>query len=389
VSFGRLGVGIEQAARNLDGKTRMVIRRIVRFPRRAATTVIGISLALALLVMSQHFPISMNHIVDVTFGVAQRMDATLSFAETADEKILAEVKRLPGVLSVEPVRGVEVILSAGGRERRDTILGLPANSYLYRVLDENLSGIGMRDDGITLPVNLAAKLGVKVGDRIRVQATDGKRAVADLMVTGIVKPYLAGAAYMEINALSRALREPGRVSAAYVLMDRDARDALSAAVKEIPMIAGVSFLDNASASMRKMFNEGSGFFAYMFVVFSCLMAGGVAYSAARVTFAEQERDLATLRVLGFGRREVSYVLLAEIGALLLIALPTGALLGGLLSRWLMSQFQTDLFTFPFITEPSAYGKSALFVACAVVGAVLAVRRGVDRLDLVGVLKSRE
>lgn len=389
VSFGRLGLGIERAARNLDGKSRMVIRRIVRFPRRAATTVIGISLALALLVMSQHFPISMNHIVDVTFGVAQRMDATLSFAETADDKILAEVSRLPGVLSVEPVRGVEVIMSAGGRERRDTILGLPANAYLYRVLDENLASVAMRDDGITLPVNLAAKLGVSVGDRIRVQATDGKRAVADLMVTGLVRPYLAGAGYMEINALSRALREPGRVSAAYVLMDGNARDALSEAVKEIPMIAGVSFLNTASASMRKMFNEGSGFFAYMFVVFSCLMAGGVAYSSARVTFAEQERDLATLRVLGFGRREVSYVLLAEIGALLLIALPTGALLGGLLSRWLMSQFQTDLFTFPFITEPFAYGRSALFVACAVIGAVLAVRRGVDRLDLVGVLKSRE
>ena len=127
----------------------------------------------------------------------------------------------------------------------------------------------------------------------------------------------------------------------------------------------------------------------MFVVFSCLMAGGVAYSAARVTFAEQERDLATLRVLGFSRREVSYVLLAEIGALLLVALPAGAILGTVLSRWLMSQFQTDLFTFPYVTNSAAYARSALFVVCAVIGAALAVRRGVDRLDLVAVLKSRE
>jgi len=389
VSFGRLGTGIERAARNLDGKTRMVIRRIVRFPRRSATTAIGISLALALLITSQHFPISMNHIVDVTFGFVQRMHATLSFAETADERILNEVRRLPGVFSVEAVRGVEVIFSAGGRERRDMILGLPANSYLYHVLDEHRNTVAMRDDGITLPYNLAVKLGVQVGDSVRVQATDGHRAVADLQVISVVKPYLAGAAYMEVNALSRALREPGRVSAAYVLMDRGAREELNREIKEIPMIAGVSFMDSASASMRKMLNEGSGFFAYMFVVFSCLMAGGVAYSAARVTFAEQERDLATLRVLGFGRREVSYVLLAEIGALLLISLPVGAILGGLLSRWLMSQFQTELFAFPYITESSAYGKSALFVACAVIGAVLAVRRGVDRLDLVSVLKSRE
>jgi putative ABC transport system permease protein len=287
------------------------------------------------------------------------------------------------------MRAVEVIMTSESRQRRDTILGLPAGAYLYRVLDQNMDGVEMRSDGITLPQNLANKLSAKVGDTIRVQATDGHRATAELVVTAIVKPYLAGTAYMEMEALGRALREPGRVSAAYVLMDRSARDALNRDVKVIPMIAGVSFLDNASASMRKMLNEGTGFFAYMFVVFSSLMAGGVAYSAARVTFAEQERDLATLRVLGFGRREVSYVLLAEIGALLLIALPTGVILGGALSRWLMSQFQTDLFTFPYITEAAAYGRSALFVACAVIGAVLAVRRGVDRLDLVGVLKSRE
>jgi putative ABC transport system permease protein len=194
---------------------------------------------------------------------------------------------------------------------------------------------------------------------------------------------------MEMHALSRALREPGRASAAYVLMDESQRDTLNRRVKELPMIAGVSFLDNASASMRKMLNEGSGFFSYMFVVFSCLMAGGVAFSSARVTFAEQERDLATLRVLGFGRREVSYVLLAEIGVLLLIALPAGVVLGAALSRWLMNQFQTELFAFPYVTNSMAYARSVLFVACAVIAAALAVRRGVDRLDMAGVLKSRD
>lgn len=389
VSFGRLGRGIEFAARTLDAKTRMVARRIARFPRRSATTVIGIALALALLITSQHFPISMNHIVDVTFGVAQRMDATLTFAETADDRVLHEVSRLPGVLTVEPLRATEVILTAGSRQRRETLIGLTRDAYLYRVLDENLESVAMRPDGITLAQNLAEKLAVRVGDRVTMQATEGRRAQANLTVVAIVKPYLAGSAYMEMNALNQVLREPERASGAYVLMDRAERERMNEHVKQTPQIAGISFLDNASASMRKMLNEGTGFFAYLFVVFSSLMAGGVAYSAARVTFAEQERDLATLRVLGFSRREVSYVLLAEIGSLLLVALPLGAVLGALLSRWLMSQFQTDLFTFPYITELSAYGRSTLFVGAAVIAAALSVRRGVDSLDLVGVLKSRE
>ncbi len=389
VSFGRLGSGIERSARTLDGKTRMVVRRIVRFPRRSATTVIGMSLALALLITSEHVPISMNHIVNVTFGVAQRMDATLTFAETADDRILAEVRRLPGVQAVEPMRGAEVILTAGSRERRDTVMGLPEDSYLFRLLDHEMNVVVPRAGGITLSEGLAEKLAVGVGDTVTMQATDGQQARAELTVVDVVKPYLAGAAYMELDALSRALREPGRVTAAYVLMDRSARDALNERIKKLPMIAGVSFLDTSAASMSKLLNEGSGFFAYMFVIFSSLMAAGVAYSSARVTFAEQERDLATLRVLGFGRREVSYVLLAEIGALLLIALPLGVILGALLSRWLMTQFQTDMFTFPYITHPSAYGEAALFVVIAVCAAALLVRRSVDRLDLVGVLKSRE
>jgi putative ABC transport system permease protein len=249
--------------------------------------------------------------------------------------------------------------------------------------------VSARRDGLTLSENLAGKLGVSLGDTVRLQATDGHRATAELSVVAIVKPYLAASAYLEIGALNRLLREPGRVTTAYLLIDRNQREAFSARVKQLPRIVSVSYLDNAKASMTKLLNEGSGFFNTLFVIFASLMAAGVAFSAARVTLAEQERDLATLRVLGFGRREASYVLLAEIGALLLAALPLGAAVGAGLSRWLMSQFETDLFTFPYVTAPIAYAKPAFFICIAVMGAALVVRRGVDRLDLVGVLKSRD
>ena len=119
------------------------------------------------------------------------------------------------------------------------------------------------------------------------------------------------------------------------------------------------------------------------------MAAGVAFSAARVTLGEQERDLATLRVLGFGRYEASWVLLGELLILLAVAIPFGLALGAGLSRWMMEQFETELFSFPFIFDVSAYARSALFVIAAVLIAALWVRRDVDRLDLVAVLKSRE
>ncbi|MEZ5501078.1 MAG: FtsX-like permease family protein [Steroidobacteraceae bacterium] len=387
--FGRLGLSAEAATANLDGKTRMVARRILRYPRRSLTTLGGIALAMALLVTSRHFPLSMNHIVNVTFGLAQRMDVMVTFSEASDERILADLGRLPGVLKVEPLRGAEMIFEAGSHRQRNTVIGVPADASLNRVLDENLRAVAPRNDGLTLSENLANKLGVKLGDHVHMQATDGHRVALDLAVTAIVRPYLSAPAYIELDALGRLLREPGRVTAAYLLLDRRQREAFAARTKELPRIVSVSFTDNASASMRKLLNEGSGFFAGMFVLFSSLMAAGVAFSAARVTFAEQERDLATMRVLGFSRREASYVLLAELGGLLLLALPVGAVMGAVLARWLMAQFETELFNFPFVTSAAAYAVSALIVSLAVAVATLVVRQGIDRLDLVAVLKARE
>lgn len=387
--FGSLGQSLERFAAGLDGKSRMVARRIIRFPRRSLTTMGGIALAMGLMVTTQHFPLAMNRIIEVTFGVAQRMDVLVAFSEAADDAILRDVGRLPGVLKVEPVRTSEVIFEAGNRRRRSSISGVPWDASLNRLLDADLIAVPARPDGLTLSDNLAGKLDVSLGDTVRLQATDGHRAAANLPVIAIVRPYLAASAYIELGTLNRLLREPGRVTAAHLLIDRRQRDAFNEKVKELPRIVSVSYLDNARASMSKLLNEGSGFFSGLFVLFSSLMAAGVAFSAARVTLAEQERDLATLRVLGFGRREASYVLLAEIGALLLVALPVGVVIGAGMSRWLMSQFQTDLFTFPYVTSTMAYAKPALFVAAAVMVATLLVRRGVDRLDLVGVLKSRD
>jgi putative ABC transport system permease protein len=387
--FGKLGAAVEAAARRFDARARMLVRRIVRFPRRSATTVGGIALSLALLVMSEHFPIAIDRIIDTHFGIAQRMDAHVTFAERQHERVLRELERLPGVLAVEPLRSAEVILVAGARREREALLGIPAGAVLNRLVGEDERPLELRTDGVTLTAGLARKLGVVPGDRIRIEGTDGRRIVAEATVVAVVKPFLGGGAYMERLALGQLMREPDRVDSAYLMVDAASREALALRLKEIPAIVGVTFADKAEASLRGLFEQGSGFFAAMFLAFSLVMAAGVAFSAARVTLGEQERDLATLRVLGFHRREASAVLLGEIGALLAVAVPVGLALGVGLSRWMISQFETEIFSFPFVLDLPTYARSALFVVGAVVAAALWVRRDVDRLDLVAVLKSRE
>jgi putative ABC transport system permease protein len=185
------------------------------------------------------------------------------------------------------------------------------------------------------------------------------------------------------------MREPGRISGAHVLLDAEQESAFNRRIKATPALLGASYLNLAESSMRRNYAEGVGVMNFIYFAFAAVMAGGVAFSAARITLAEQERDLATLRVLGFTRAEVSYVLVGEIAALALLAVPLGIGLGALLARLLMRLFETDMYAFPYVFEPAGYGLAVGFSLACVLSAALVVRFGVDRLDMVGVLKARD
>lgn len=161
------------------------------------------------------------------------------------------------------------------------------------------------------------------------------------------------------------------------------------AIKETPALAGASFIDLAERSMRKNFESGVGVMNFIYLSFAAVMAGGVAFSAARITLAEQERDLATLRVLGFTRLEVSYVLVGELGALGLLAVVPGVIIGTQLGEWLMSLFSNDLYSFPYVFNATGYAVAIGFALGCVAAAAMAVRTGIDRLDMVSVLKARD
>lgn len=130
-------------------------------------------------------------------------------------------------------------------------------------------------------------------------------------------------------------------------------------------------------------------FVSFFIVFSCALAFGVTYNAARIALSERGRELATLRVLGFTRAEISYLLLGEIALLALAALPLGCLVGRGLAGLIVAAFETELYRVPFVVDASTYGWAMVVTILATAVSALLVRRRVDRLDLIAVLKTRE
>lgn len=388
-SFFSAGRILSRFEAGLDAKSRIIARRILRFPRRAATTVLGVSFAIALLIVARTMPAEMDYLLDVNFGVANRQDITVTFTEARGQDALHEVTRLPGVFYAEPFRAEDIILRHAGRTVHETLFGLERGARLNQLVGAQQRVVTPPLVGVALARALAEKLNARPGDEVLIEQTRGRRLTMAVHVTAIVEPMIGSSAYMDMEAMARLMREPGRANGAHLSMDDAQIGAFNRAVKQTPGIAGVSYVRQAELSMRREFDQSVGIMNLIYAAFAAIMAGGVAFSAARITLAEQERDLATLRVLGFSRLEISYILVGELIALSLLAVPVGAGLGALLSIWLMRLFQTDMYAFPFVFDPSGFAFAIAFTLACVAGAALVVRMSLDKLDMIAVLKARD
>lgn len=240
-----------------------------------------------------------------------------------------------------------------------------------------------------LASRLATKLGVRVGDRIWVAVLEGRRPAAWIPVVGVFDTTIAMPAYMDLDALNRMLRERPSIQYLNLLVDRNAESALFAKLKSLPTVSAITVKQAAIDGFYDTIAEQMLIFIGVFTVFAATLGFGVAYNSARIALSERSRELATLRVLGFTRREISYILLAELALLILIALPIGCVIGRGLTVLIAHLFDTELFRLPLLISPATYGLAVLFTLVATGVSAWLVRRRVDSLDLIAVLKTRE
>jgi putative ABC transport system permease protein len=375
--------------RILSQPSRMIFRQLERRPVRSLLAALGIALAAAILVAGRFSLDSVDYIIDFQFHAAQREDVSVSFIDAKSGRSLHEIEHLPGVLRAEPFRAVAVRLRRGQRSRRVAITGLSRDADLHRVLDRSWNRVTLPQEGLVLSDKLAELLQVRPGETLSVEILEGRRVVREVPVTGIVEEFLGTSAYMDLDALHRLMREGPSVSGAFLMVDDAELDTLHARLKKTPAVAGVLIRRAALASFEETIAQNLTIFTLFNILFAGIIAFGVVYNSARIALSERGRELATLRVLGLTRGEISYILLGELAALTVLGIPVGLVLGYLLAGWAVSAFETELYRFPLIVDSSTYGFAAATVLAAAVVSGLIVRRRLDRLDLVAVLKSRE
>ncbi len=375
--------------RILTQPTRIILRNLQRNPARALLSIVGIASGCGLLIFGTFSMDSMDEMVNLEFFQRNRYDVMVNFVEPASAGAYFELQGKPGVLDLEPFRAVPVRLRFGPRSRYLAIVGLVQEPRLNRLLDTSGSDVPVPAEGLAISRKLAEILGVSVGDVMTVEVLEGNRPVREAEVVQLVDDLMGVNAYMDMDVLHRLLREGGSLSGVYLRIDETMEESLYADLKQTPKVAGVMLRRAALESFEDTLAEMFGMIRGISTIFAAVIAFGVVYNGARISLSERSRELASLRVLGFTRAEISYILLGELAVVTVLAIPVGMLFGYGLAWSMVESMNTEVWRMPLVILPRTYTFAVVSIVVATLISGLVVRRRLDRLDLIEVLKTRE
>ena len=369
--------------------SRMILRNIERRPLRSALTTGGTAAAVAIVIMGNFLRDAMDVIVGATFEQAMRGDIAVWTTEPVDAAAARALARIPGVLQVEAGRTLAVRFVHGQRSESGAIQGYASPPVLRRVIDVDRNEALPGNHGLLMTDRLADKLGLRSGDTVTVEVREGRRQVRSVVVERTVRDMMGLNAYMDRASLNRLAGDGDVASLFSIAVQQGAERDVLRATQAMPLVAGAFSKATMLRNMQEITARNILIMSSLLTAFAAVIAVGVVYNNARIALAERTWELASLRVLGFTRAEVSMLLLGELALGIAAALPLGMAMGWALTHGVVLLMRSDQFLFPVVIQPRTYAWAALCVVVAGVASALVVRRRIDRLDMVAALKTRE
>ncbi|MGM0506552.1 MAG: ABC transporter permease [Bacteroidota bacterium] len=373
--------------RRLDMPSKMILRQLSRHRLKALFSVIGIAFALALVMIGRMSNDSVNLAVEQEFRRAQPNDLTVMLDQPVAARMIHELESIPGVYAGEAYRTLPVRMRHEHRSYLTSIQAFPQEGRLRRLLDSDGNRVAIPPSGILLTEKLGEILRLVPGDTVRVELLENSRRTLEIPVAGFMNQFFGLGSYMSMEALDRIVPERGLVSGAYLLADREREPEIMRELADRPLVADIL----SSQTLIELFNESTALtwliMAFIVSLFAGATAFSVVYNNARISLSERSRDLASLRVLGFTRAEIAFILLGELWILVLIAIPVGMVLGSGLTAFIIWSLQTEMYRIPLNITSTTYALGALTVLLSTVLSAWVIRRKLNRLDLIGVLKT--
>jgi putative ABC transport system permease protein len=368
---------------------RMVIREIGRRPLRTSVSAVGIAMAVGVLVVGRFAMDALEYLIDVQFNRAWREDVTVVFTQPRAERATREVGHLPGVIRSEGLRAVAVRWRSEHRWRDGVLFGYPDDGRLRQLVTTDGEVVPIPERGLVLTRKLGEIIGVAPGDRVTVEVREGARPTVELPVVALVDEMFGLQGHMRLPVLASMLGEEPSVSMAVLNVDARYQRDIRERTTDFPLIADVTTNDEFVRHFREESGEYWAAMTAILTLFAGAIAVGVIYNNARISLSVRSRDLASLRVLGFTKREIASVLLGELSIQVLLSIPLGMAFGRWLAEAVMGTVDPERYRLPAAVAPETYAFALLVVIASAIVSALLVRHKVYGLDLIAVLKTRE
>ena len=366
---------------------KMIIRQLQRRPLKVVLSTIGTAMACAIIILGSFGQDSVRYMLDIQFKHNWQEDIGVNFTEAHSINALGHLRNLPGVYAAEPFRFSAVELRAEHRRQKTVIQGYQPSSQLRPNLDLKHSSTKLPDTGLVINQFLAKTLRVKRGDMLTVKFLEGSRKVREVPVTLIIDELSGILTFMNLDALNRLLGEGDRATGAWLAVDLNTLPDIYRTLNNWPDIVGSYTRQELLKNFTDMLDEQIVAFMLVTTLLAGCIAFGVIYNSMRISLSERAGELASLRILGFTTREITYILLGEQSLIILVAIPLGFLSGYGLCVFLVENMATDLFRMPLIINRETYTAAALIVIVSGLISGLIVWRRIKQLDMVSVLKT--
>jgi putative ABC transport system permease protein len=370
---------------------RMTLRNLVRHRFRTAAGVFAAAMGSGMSVNALMLVEATSFLVDFQFHQIQRSDIDLAFKDERSAAALAEARQLPGVDRAEPMLSVGCTFVNGSHTYKSGITGLAADARL--TVPRDLAGRRVRipDVGLVMSRKLAQILHLERGDMVEVRPTKGLREPRRVPLAEITDSYVGLTVYADIDYLSRLVREESAVSGVQLAIDPRPASlaALNRELKRLPAVQSVSSRADTIANVQETLIKNQRVFIGLLCLFAGVIFFGSVLNSSLVGLAEREREVATLRVLGYSEWQVGNLFLRESLLVNTVGTLAGMPLGYLLNWGITVAYDTDLFRIPVVDPTQSC------VSTFVLGTVFAliahglVQRAIFRMDWLEAMKTKE
>lgn len=367
----------------------MIFRNFLNRPLRLLSIILSLSAALAIVITAGSWSDMIAYLLKTQFNRAQKEDISVTLARPHPSNMIQELRHLPGVIFAEGYRELPIRMQFQHHKREISLIGWPEKREMRALLNKDLTPISMPASGILLSKFFQKSWGIKAGDNVLITALEGSSKFIEMPVAGFTDELFGIGAHINLPNLWAFMNEAPGYNIVTIKADMTKIKELYIALKGRPEVISIQIKNTLYKGFNESFGKVINSMTAILSIAALLIAVGIIYNSIRVSFSERSWELASLRVLGLQRIEVSTILLFEVGIQVLISLMPGCFLGRWLTELSMKLIHTETLAFPVVIEVSTYARGILVVLLAFALSSLIVYKMSGQLNPAEALKARE